>query len=374
MLRTRPFLPLLSLLGLALTAACFGAEDGRRRVILDQDAFGPGGSNMQAILMLLQARDVDVLGITVVSGDGWRDEEVTQTLRLLEIAQRTDVAVVPGAVLPLLNTPERTRRWEALYGRLYYKGAWMEAHNADGTVDVTPRHPDDPYRVPPPPEGLPKLAPSKETAAEFLVRQVRTHPGEVTILAAGPLTDLALAARLDPQFASLARELVFMGGSYDPRASDNAFAEEYANSPRREFNMRFDPEAASLVLHEPWRKITQVPVDPTTATFFRPQMIHEVAGGRAPFAAYIGRFGQSYPMWDELAVAVWLDPSIIRKSATLAIDVDTSFTASYGDSLSWSPGKGPGLGERSALVVLEADVARFEQLALSLLTAPAARR
>jgi inosine-uridine nucleoside N-ribohydrolase len=164
-----------------------------------------------------------------------------------------------------------------------------------------------------------------------------------------------------------------MGGSYSPRASDNAFAEEYANAPRLEFNMRFDPEAASLVLHEPWKRIVQVPVDPTTATLFRPELIKQVAAGKAPFAAYIGRFGQSFPMWDELAVAVWLDPTLIRRSATLAVDVDTSFTASYGDTLSWAPGRGPGLGERPVQVVLQADVPRFEQLVLSLLTAPFSR-
>jgi inosine-uridine nucleoside N-ribohydrolase len=374
MMRFRPrLLPLLSCLLALLCAGSCLAQGSHRKVIFDEDTFGPGGSNMQAVLLLLQARDVDLLGITVVSGDGWRDEEVSQTLRLLEIAQRPDVPVIPGAVLPLLNTPERTRRWETLYGKLYYKGAWMESHNDDGTTQLTPRHPDDPYRVPPSPEGTPKLLPSKETAAAFLVRQVREHPGEVTILAGGPLTDLALAVRLDPQLPQLAKELVFMGGSYSPQASNNAFAEEYANAPRLEFNMRFDPEAASLVLHEPWKRIVQVPVDPTTPTFFRPELIKQVAAGKAPFAAYIGRFGQSFPMWDELAVAVWLDPTLIRRSATLAVDIDTSFTASYGDTLSWSPGRGPGLGERPVQVVLEADVPRFEQLVLSLLTAPGAR-
>lgn len=363
--------PLLLLLVAGISVAQTGV---RRKVILDQDTFGPGGSNMQAILMLLQAPDVELLGITVTSGDGWRDEEVSHALRLLEIAQRPEVPVVPGAVFPLLNTPERTRRWEALYGRLYYKGAWMESTNDDGTVQHTPRHANAPFQVPVPPEGMPKLQPSKETAAAFLVRQVHAHPGEVTILAAGPLTNLALAARLDPQFAQTAKELVFMGGSYNPQASDNAFSAEYANAPRREFNLRFDPEAASIVLHEPWKRVVQVPVDPTTRTFFRPEFIRQVAGGKAPFAAYVGRFGQSYPMWDELAVAVWLDPTLIKKSAQLAVDVDTSFTASYGDTLSWSPGEGPGLGERPVQVVLEADVPRFEQLALSLLTAPGAAR
>ena len=98
------------------------APTTKRLVIIDQDALGPGGSNMQAIMMLLQAPNVELLGITITSGDGWRDEEVASTLRLLEVAQRPHVPVVPGAVLPLLNSAARTKVWESLYGNLYYKG------------------------------------------------------------------------------------------------------------------------------------------------------------------------------------------------------------------------------------------------------------
>ncbi len=78
-----------ALLSLAVTAHAAPA----RKVIVDQDAFGPGGSDMQSILMALQAPDVEVLGITITSGDGWRDEEVQHTLRLLEEAHRTEVKV-----------------------------------------------------------------------------------------------------------------------------------------------------------------------------------------------------------------------------------------------------------------------------------------
>lgn len=341
----------------------------RRKVIIDQDAFGPAGSNLQAILMLLQAKDVEVLGITIPSGDGWRDEEVSHTLRLLEIAHRTEVLVYPGAVFPLVNTQLRTKRWEELYGKLFYKGAWTEAWPKEGAVRRTPYH-ADPYLVPPSPAGQPTSKPAHETAASFLSRKVHEFPGQVTIVAAGPLTNLALAARLDPQFSSLARELVFMGGSFNPTAADNAFAAEYANAPRREFNMRFDPEAASIVLHEPWKKITEVPIDPTTRTFFKPEFIREVAKGQAPFDAYLGQFGQSYPMWDELAVAVWLDPTIVTRAKDLLVDADTSFTAGYGSTLSWAVGEGPGLGERPVMVVFDVDVPRFERLAIGLLKAP----
>jgi purine nucleosidase len=360
-----------ALLSSAANAATHPATAAPKRlVIIDQDAFGPGGSNMQAILMLLQSETTEVLGITITSGDGWRDEEVDHTLRLLEIEGRTDVPVVPGAVLPLVNSMARSKAWESVYGKLFYRGAWTEAWPDQGVVRRPP-HPLDPYLVPPSPAGTAHTKPSTETAANFLVRQVHAHPGEVTIIAAGPMTNLALAARLDPKFSSLAKELVFMGGSFNPVAADNAFAVEYVNAPRREFNMRWDPEAASLVLHEPWKKITEVPVDPTTKTFFKPEYVKRVGAGKAPFAAYIGKFGETYPMWDELAVAVWLDPGIVSRQAELLVDVDTSFSAGYGNSLSWSLNDGPHLGERAVQVVQDIDLAKFETLALDLLTRPA---
>ena len=341
-------------------------KNHKRLVIIDQDAYGPAGSNLQAILLLLQAPEVDVLGITITSGDGWRDEEVDHTLRLLEIAKRTAVPVIPGAVLPLVNSPARSKVWESLYGKLYYKGAWTEDWPGQGVARRTP-HPFDPYLVPPSPAGTPHIKAAADIAANFLIREVRRHPGQVSIIAAGPLTNLALAARLDPKFSALAQELVFMGGSFNPRASNNAFAAEYANSPRREFNMRWDPEAASIVLHEPWRKITEVPIDPTTKTFFTPEMRRRVGQGKAPFAAYIDQFGDGYPMWDELTVAVWLDPSVVTRSEPLLVDVDTSFTAGYGDTLSWAAGRGPGLGEREVHVVLDIDLPKFEALTMDLL-------
>jgi purine nucleosidase len=365
-------LALATLLALGAPHSCpAGSADtgARRKVIIDQDAFGPAGSNMQAILMLMQAKDVQLLGITIPSGDGWRDEEVSHTLRLLEIAKRTEIPVYPGAVFPLLNTQARTKRWEDLYGKLFYKGAWTESWPSEGAVRRTPYH-ADPYVVPASPAGEPKIKAQHESAASFLIRAVREFPGQVTIIAAGPLTNLALASRLDPQFAALAKELVFMGGSFNPMPADNPFAAEYVNATRLEFNMRFDPEAASIVLHEPWKKITEVPIDPTTRTFFKPELIRDVATGQAPFDAYLGTFGQSYPMWDELAVAVWLDPSIVTSSKKLLVDVDTSFTAGYGDTLSWSEGEGPGLGERPVTVVLDADVPKLERLVIGLLKAP----
>src|ERR1700757_4800600 len=96
----------------------------RRKVIIDQDCSGPGGSNMQTLLTLIQFPAVEVLGITVVSGNQWRDEEVARTLRLLELIGRTDIPVVPGAVFPLVHRRKEAQLWQARYGKVAFAGAW----------------------------------------------------------------------------------------------------------------------------------------------------------------------------------------------------------------------------------------------------------
>jgi len=80
----------------------------RRKVIIDQDAAGPAGTDQQAILLLIQSTRTEVLGITVVTGDAWLTEEVAHTLRVLELIGRTDIPVVPGAEYPLVRTREDT--------------------------------------------------------------------------------------------------------------------------------------------------------------------------------------------------------------------------------------------------------------------------
>ena len=80
------------------------AAQEKLKVIIDQDCSGPGGTDMQAVLAIVNSPKVEVLGITVMTGDAWRDEEVQHTLRLLEIIGRTDIPVVPGAVFPIVNS------------------------------------------------------------------------------------------------------------------------------------------------------------------------------------------------------------------------------------------------------------------------------
>src|SRR4030081_1177082 len=200
-------------LSMLVSLLCSTVLAQKIKVIVDQDARGPGPSHQQAILVFLQLEKLNVLGITTVSGDQWVKEETQHVLRLLEIAERIDVPVIQGAEFPLLNSKEETERWEALYGKLEYKGCWTERFEANrSTIYDEPYHP--PEVVPPMREGVPHIKPLPGTAAEFIVRMVHKYPGEVVLWAGGPLTNYALALKLDPEVATLAKEFVLMGGGF----------------------------------------------------------------------------------------------------------------------------------------------------------------
>jgi purine nucleosidase len=329
----------------------------KRKVIIDQDCAGPGGTDMQSVLALINSPDTDVLGITVVTGDAWRDEEVQHTLRLLEIIGRTDIPVVPGAVFPLVNSKEYIARWETLYGKVIYQGAWNHAkgHAVHG-----------PWEIPPLPEGTPTTKAAEEGAAHFLIRMVHRYPHDVTIYAAGPMTDLALAIALDPHFAELTKELIVMAGSINP-ITDNA---EFRLTPKREFNFWMDPEASHAVLHAHWPRVVLTTVDISVKTRMEKSLIAQVAKSTTPAAQYVAKYAEGNYLWDELAAVAWLDPSIIMEWEKFYIDVEIDHGASYGDTLSWVPGKQPEMGEALVEVQKDLDKEKFYRFYVDLLTRP----
>jgi len=349
-------LAILSLL--FLTAGSFAQAPQRRKVIVNEDFSGPGGSNLQTLLVLIQSPQVEVLGATVVSGDQWRDEEVAHTLRLLEIIGRSDIPVVPGAVFPLVRNREETQLWQKRYGQVAYAGAWDE------------RWWHEPFVLPTLPEGRPNTKPADEDAAHFLIRMVRKYPHEVTIYEGGPMTNLALAISIDPQFPELAQELVFMGGSLSPQ-TDNP---EFSNSPRHEFNFWFDPEAAHIVLRASWKKIVCTPTDISIKTRLTKEMIKKIDAGGTALAHYVARFFQSDPgadiMWDELAAAAWIDPTLITKRETRYMDVELDRGAGYGNTLTWGENDKPKQRMQPVEIQVDLDTQKFYQMFVSLMTAP----
>jgi purine nucleosidase len=341
---------------LSAAAACHAQP--RRKVIINEDCSGPGGSNMQTLLMMIQSPQVEVLGITVVSGDQWRDEEVAHTLRLLEIIGRTDIPVIPGAEFPLVRTREESKLWQQRYGKVAYAGAWDDRWWHEAPV------------VPPLPEGAPTTKPSNEDAVNFLIRMVHKYPHEITIYEGGPMTNLALAISLDPGFPELVQELIFMGGSIGPE-TDNP---EFVNNPRHEFNFWFDPEAAAIVLRAPWKKIVCTPTDISVKTHMTAEMVKQIAASGTPAAKYIARFAMLWPganiMWDELAAGAWIDPSIITRTETRYMSVDLDHGAGYGNTLTWALGENSHPATQKVEIQFDLDAKKFYDLFLRLVDGP----
>src|ERR1041385_6230082 len=116
-------LMVVSFLGTSLSTVAQQNPE-KRKSIIDQDAAGPAGTDQQSILLLIQSPQTEVLGVTVVTGDGWLKDEVAHTLRMLELIGRTDIPVVAGAEYPLVRRKEETELWEQQYGMVPWLGAW----------------------------------------------------------------------------------------------------------------------------------------------------------------------------------------------------------------------------------------------------------
>lgn len=193
-------------------------EDQRISVIIDTD---PGVDDLFAILSALGSRRLRVQAITTVGGNVGLDQVTRNALGILAMAGRPDIPVYPGAAGPLA-APARTA---------------SEVHGDDGL------------------QGLqlpePQAQPGRLSAAEYLCRAVRRAPrGSLHLACLGPLTNLALALRMEPELADWLRSIVVMGGGFGTFTTGNL--ESGGNvTPRAEFNLWADAEAAHEVVSSP---------------------------------------------------------------------------------------------------------------------------
>ena len=333
------------------TAAVAQQPSPPLKVVLDTD-LGFASDDAMALLLLLQSNKVDLLGVTVVTGNAWLGQEVANTLRLLEIAGRAEIPVHAGAADPLVNSMAEMRLRESLYGETSeggYKGAWKQ--DGPGRDEVRP--PDTRFA---------RKQAQPLSATEFLVRTIRDNPGDVVVAAIGPLTNVALAVALDPEVARLAKRLVVMGGGIGTRP---------------EFNFWMDPEAARMVLRAPWPEIVVTPLNICRQAPFTREVAEAVAQGESPIARY---FADTFVadhwapvtslMYDQIAVLSLLQPDVVRRSDTLWLDVEIDHGASYGTTLYWDARLDPPPGTRQVEVQFDLDYPRFIEHFIALMTQP----
>lgn len=308
-----------------------------RKIIIDTD---PGVDDAMAIFFALRSPELEVIGLTTIFGNVHTDLATTNALRLLEIAGRPDIPVAKGADDPL-------------GGR--FGGPVPFVHGDDGQGNA----------FLPPPAGRAV----GQAAALFIIEQAMAAPGEITLVPIGPLTNIALALRLEPRLAQWVREVVLMGG--------NALGPGNA-TPAAEANIHNDPEAADIVFGAPWQ-VTMVGLDVTHKVVMSDQHLALYGAIQNPLGRHIARivphyrnfFHDSYGLegifvHDSSAIAYLIDPSLF-KVERWPMRVDTGQGLSRGKTL-------PALGERllppwegrpPVNVCVEVDAARLIELELS---------
>ena len=322
-----------------------------QKIIFDTDfAYVPQDDAM-ALLFALNCPELQILGITTVAGNRSLNVAVADSLKVLELTGRTEIPVYRGAAGPLMH---------------------------DGTDWDRKRHggwyANDP--APAPPGGFATKKAETTSAVDLLVNTVAQNPGQVTILAIGPLTNIAMAMRMDAAFASKVKQLVIMGGAIasQPDGGGN-------HTPNAEFNFYVDPEAAQIVLRS-GIPIVLSPLNVSRKARFTREWYDKIVAVDTPATRIIReRMGPGFEktpdraglMYDQIAAVTLVDPTLM-KTVELFVDVDVNHAANYGVSVG-APQPWPGgEGARKITVQIDLDWDKFIRLYVERVTRTSAPR
>ncbi|MBA2518120.1 MAG: nucleoside hydrolase [Chloroflexia bacterium] len=298
-------------------------------IVLDCD---PGVDDAMAILYGLRAPEVEIVALGTVWGNIDVDTATVNAVRLLEIGGRPDIPVAKGAGRQLIGT-------EPTFAELI--------HGPAGTGST----------ILPPPSGQH----TGEHAVTQMIRLAYERPGELTLVAIGPLTNLGIALATDPGIATRYKEVVIMGG---------AFLWPGNITPVAEANIWHDPEAARIVLEAPW-PVTLVPLDVTEQAQVTGEMLDQLRDTNTPagthlhlisyiyLSAYEARFARrEAAMHDGLALAIAVDPTLVQEAPLTRVDIELNGAHTRGMTVA-DLRPIPNLERANARVVLKAEGNRF---------------
>jgi purine nucleosidase len=300
------------------------------KVVLDCDT---GVDDAMAILYGLLAPEVEVVAFGCVWGNATVEVCTANTLRLLEMVGQPGIPVAMGLGAPIM-------------GPLTHVSTDVHGEDGQGNVNLPP----------------PTLRPTGETAAGQLIRLAHARPGELTLVAIGPLTNVAAAVTADPRIARLYRRVVIMGGAFFTPGNVTRVAGA---------NGWHDPEAAQIVYEAGW-PILVVPLDVTHQVCVTAELLDRLRDSGTPAGVhlhritqhYLDRYDRTFPgqrqcsMHDALALGIAADRSLIRRSRRARVDVELTGTLTrgmtVGDFRPWVRAE-----DANAEVVFEADGDRF---------------
>ncbi len=304
--------------------------------ILDTDT---AQDDCVAILLGLLDAEADLRGITIVAGNVPFEQQVHNAHLTMSVAGRlAEIPIFCGSRKPLVRD-------------------WVSAQDVhgDGVGGLT--------------LDLDVLPTQTEDGVDALLRITAEEPGDINIVATGPLTNIALAVMRDPHFAERVKHLFIMGGSNNARGNITAAAE---------FNFYVDPDAAKIVLSSGF-DVSLIPWEPLAvrdALFSRDQL-DQIVSQNTPLASFfykvcdttlqfdesVGICGSTHP--DSLAVAVMLHPEIVIRSGMYAVDVEAESDLTRGYApMSWGVhGLSP-----NARVIEEVDSKAFYGIIMELIS------
>jgi inosine-uridine nucleoside N-ribohydrolase len=320
-----------SALLLAVLAAAPATAQQAQKIVFDTDFAFPPQDDAMALFFVLNSPELEILGITTVAGNKSVNVATADVLKVLEVAGRTGIPVYKGAASPLVH---QGTEWDTKR-----HGGWY----------ANPPAPE-------PPGGFAKKQAEPASAVDFLVSTVVRNPGQVTILAIGPLTNIAMAMRMEPEFARHVRQLVIMGGAIAslPDGAGN-------HTPNAEFNFYVDPEAAQIVLRS-GIPILLSPLNVSRKARFTREWYDRIVAVDTPITRLVkDRVGPGFQqrpdrtplMYDQVAAVALVDPALMT-TVELYVDVDAGHDANYGVSVG-GPQPWPG-GEQARKMSVQTDL------------------
>jgi inosine-uridine nucleoside N-ribohydrolase len=356
--------------GIGLGPGFGGTPVAAQKIIIDSD-YNTMSDDGQLGVMAAQLQasgKVQVMGISVVSGNQWLKQGVADALMSVERLGVGDrIGIYVGANYALNHTfADVEAEMAAGAGGDGYLGAWG-GPEPKTDADLKPS-----------PDGFAKhTVVQGKSAVDFIVDAVKANPGEITILAIGPLTNIALAVKKNPEIVPLIKKIIYMGGAIDVAGNTTKAAE---------FNWWFDPDAAQFVVRLPIPQVV-VPLDVTDTVFLTKTIYDRIAHPAQPTAVtdvfqklngygFDGKNGfENNPnytqnIWDTLTLAYLIDPTYATQTVERYVDVvATPGAADNGRSIGYAS-QPAGATLQKMTVVKKFDNTRFFELYVDLLTRP----
>ena len=301
------------LIGIILFGLLGSISGAKEKVILDTDMVMLYDDGV-GMMMLANHPDIELLGVTIVPGNTWVSEGTTYALRQLEVINRRDIPVALGIRYPL-----RTGRYETM--EVERKMFGFSSSYIGCFSRTEPKSYMDVYRA----EfgGRSKIRPDDKHAVDFLIDTIKANPGQVTVMPIGPCTNLAVAIRMAPEIIPLIKRVVYMGGAFDTPGN---------TTPAAEFNWWFDPEAAKMCVRTPFADQLIVGLDVCEKYRFDKKLFERITAVNKPVARmFKKKYGQEFSknadytrlVWDTIAAAVVIDPTLITEEQTRWVDVNS---------------------------------------------------